>query len=86
MRIEKYIHSNVPNNNQEAEVEINGGISLSQPDGGCDTKGCNCSPGHWVTISLPRSDDGTVEVVCVYFDNKEEMTQLINDRELKIKE
>lgn len=86
MRIEKYIHTDIPDNKEEAEVEILGGISLSQSDGGCDAKGCNCSPGHWMAIRLPRTDDGTVEGISVYFDSKEEMMKLFDDRELKLKE
>lgn len=41
-------------------IEVRGGQTRSVPAGGCGNEGCDCSPGHWITWSLPRRSDGTV--------------------------
>ena len=47
------------------------GMVLCHPDGGCELKGCNCSPGFWVSFS-----DGK-KGVCIVFDSKKEMKQIL---------
>jgi len=54
-------------------VMVDGGINVSQPEGGCDIKTCTCSEGHWICIVAPRTDDGVVEGITVHFDDAAEM-------------
>ena len=54
-------------------IHTNGRIVMSETNGGCSLKGCNCSQGHWISIVKPRTEDGVVECVKVSFDNQAEM-------------
>lgn len=82
MKIESFKHENVlPNgtfSDKSGAVETNGKILMSPPDGGCTIEGCGCSKGHWLTIVKPRTEDGVVEGMTVFFDNFAEMQKSLN--------
>jgi len=65
-------------------VETRGRILRSDPNskGGCEMNGCNCSPGHWINITLPWKADKTVEWITVHFDSKKELDKFISGREI----
>lgn len=54
-------------------VEVNGRVIQSDIKGGCGSKGCSCSPGHWISVVHPRTDDGVVFGYTVYFDSRQEL-------------
>ncbi|MHC4463628.1 MAG: hypothetical protein ACYS30_19690 [Planctomycetota bacterium] len=55
-------------------VETKGVVRLSSRGGGCTLNKCNCSPGHWICVTLPRTNKGVVEGVTLYFDNEKQLT------------
>lgn len=86
MKIEKFKHTGVnPDGtfkNKAGSVETAGIISMSDENGGCGIPLCKCSPGHWVTIVMPRSKGGIVEGVKVQFENRDEMDGFLKYRRL----
>lgn len=54
------------------QVAINGKVSISAPNGGCDLEGCNCSPGHWISIIEPLKGN-TLEGVTYHFESRFEL-------------
>ena len=62
-------------------VNVNGGIRMSHIDGGCGSKGCHCSDGHWISIIKPRTDEGIVEAVKMTFDDRAEMDHYLIEKE-----
>lgn len=84
MKIEQFTHKNVlPNgtfSDHAGAVQVNGSIrtsNLNNPEGGCNQRNCNCSPGHWVAIVLPRNNKNEVNGVTIYFKNQNELKQFI---------
>ena len=80
MLIDMWKHEGVNKNGQCASggaVTTTLNVVLSQPNGGCDLPGCNCSEGHWLCISLPRSSNGVVSGVTIKCDNKIQLIQLL---------
>jgi hypothetical protein len=77
MRIESYEHRDVKSDgtfeHELGAVYADGGINVSSPDGGCGMDGCNCSPGHYISVSLPRTKDGIVRGVTFRFKSREEL-------------
>jgi len=60
-------------------VITTGAIRRSHPDGGCGTGNCSCSPGHWVSIIEPRTEDGIVKATKIHFESREEMEEYLKD-------
>jgi len=58
-------------------VHTEGNISISHPDGGCGMPGCECSPGHWISVALPRTEDGVVRGVTFKFNSREELEEYL---------
>lgn len=54
-------------------VAIDGGVRRSAPQGGCGAPGCACSPGHWISVIQPRSEDGVVAGYTAHFSSREEL-------------
>ena len=52
------------------------GASRSATQGGCGTRGCSCSPGHWLSLSLGIID-GVLKGMTINFDNKAEMDEFL---------
>lgn len=86
MKIEEFKYENVnPDGTFKDElgsVKVKGGITMSNPNGGCSIPSCKCSEGHWISIGTSRSKDGVVKGLIVHFDNNEEMESFISQREL----
>jgi hypothetical protein len=80
MKITIYRHENVPSN--ERGLSLDGSVKMSHPDGGCGSQGCNCSPGFWLSIVMPRTVLGEVAVVKVKFDDKAEFHRFLDVREI----
>lgn len=83
MRIETHKYEGVnPNgtfsNGLGGAVVTEGRLTQSARNGGCGLDGCNCSPGHYISITKPRTEDGIVEGITVVFDNQEEMDSFLN--------
>lgn len=82
MKIEKNVIKGVLENGKVIDggaVVVNGRISKSAPNGGCGAPGCECSPGHWISVVLPRTPAGEVESVLISFDTKEEMENFLKN-------
>jgi hypothetical protein len=54
-------------------VEVNGRVLQSEATGGCGSKGCRCSPGHWISVVHPRTEDGVVFGYTARFDSRTEL-------------
>ena len=87
MKTRTFRHENVlPNgtfSDKPGAVGTKGGIRMSVKGGGCGMRHCGCSPGHWITVSQPRTNEGVVTGETVKFDNKKEMEQYLIDNNLK---
>ena len=67
---------------QPGAVVTNGKTNMSAPNGGCGLPGCNCSPGHYIAVIKPRTENGIVEDITIHFRDKEEMNTFIETKEL----
>lgn len=54
-------------------VNVEGSTRYSAPEGGCGSRGCNCSPGHWLSVIEPRTPDGVVAGYTAHFDSRAEL-------------
>lgn len=84
MKIEQFKHEGVKPNGSFADpeqgaVETAEIVRFSTKEGGCNSRGCHCSDGHWVCLGLPRTDKGVVQGVVIKFDNR---TQLLRFAEI----
>ncbi len=86
MKIEAFKHEGVfPDGtfkNKVGAVNIKGGITFSELNGGCGSEGCHCSDGHWLVITKPRTLHGIVDGVTVAFEDRAEMEKFIHDVDL----
>ena len=87
MKITKFKHKKVNKDGtfgkeRIGSVNVKGGIIMSQKNGGCTIPSCGCSKGHWISISLPITKNGTVEGVAIQFDNEIEMNKFFKERVL----
>lgn len=62
-------------------VEVKGKVMISTGEG-CLVKGCHCSDGYWISIVLPRTEEGVVESVRAVFEDKKEMDSFFLLQEL----
>jgi len=87
MIVKKFRHENTrPDGtftDKSGAVEVQGSITMSAENGGCSLEHCTCSEGHWICISAPRTPDGVVEGMTVYFDNQAEMQYFFDNRGLR---
>jgi hypothetical protein len=58
-------------------VHIEGHITISHPKSGCGMDGCNCSPGHWISVALPRTNKGIVRGMTIQFKNRKELEKYL---------
>jgi hypothetical protein len=76
-----YTHTNVnPDGKFEYKlgaVHVKGCISVSAPNGGCGSTGCGCSPGHWISATLPRTDKGVVKGMKLKFNSRKELKEYL---------
>lgn len=76
MRIEKTEFINISSDGtfsgKGGFVPTKGRVAMSKED----------SDEHWVSIIRPRTKQGVVESMVVYFDNKTEMNDFLKNREL----
>jgi hypothetical protein len=73
VHIEYFIYADVPADGRfptGGMIGVRGGQTRSAPEGGCGNEGCDCSPGHWITWSLPGRPDGTVLGYTVRFRSR----------------
>ena len=80
--IEIYIHEGVNKDGTMKDgsagaVYADGHISVSAPGGGCNLDGCNCSPGHYIAVSLPRTEDGIVIGATFTFKSRTELLKYL---------
>ena len=77
MKVETFIYRGVKSdgtiNGEEGAVHTAAGVSLSKPGGGCGADECNCSPGHWISVTFPREKNGTVRGFCMRFESRREL-------------
>lgn len=59
-------------------VVTTGGIHISAKGGGCGAGSCKCSPGHWLSIILPRTEAGEVESIKLQFASQAELDFILN--------
>lgn len=83
MQVKNFRHENVrPDGTFEHEagaVVTTGRISTSHPKGGCGAGRCNCSPGHWLSVVKPRTENGIVEGYYIQFDSRKELETYVNE-------
>ena len=81
MKLRTFTHTGVKPDgtfdDKNGAVGTKGGVSMSQPSGGCGLEGCYCSEEHWLTISMPRTEDGVVMGISVTFDSLDEMNKTL---------
>ena len=80
MKFATFIHRNVRKDGSfksGGAVFVEGTIQFSYPEGGCGAGNCNCSEGHWISISMPRTKSGTVRGVLVNFKDRKEMLKVL---------
>ena len=86
MRIEKLIHTSVQPDGtflyKKGSVHTEGACAIGWGEG-CGLDHCNCSPGYWVSIILPRTEEGVVEVAKVSFTDLKEMETILNAKPCK---
>lgn len=72
-----YVQSNVaPDGSREdgTFVVVDGGVYISHVDGGCWSEHeCDCSPGHWIIKTFPRSADGVVLGYKIEFESRADL-------------
>ena len=88
MNITRFRHTGVkPDGTFEqglGAVKTKGSISRSHERGGCGMRGCKCSPGHWIAVALPRTDEGVVEGFTIRFKNKQEFNRFLTQGNLEM--
>jgi hypothetical protein len=87
MKTRTFRHENVlPDgtfSDKAGAVGTKGGIKMSASRGGCGIRTCNCSPGHWISITQPRTEEGIVVGTVINFTDKKEMDKYLNENQLK---
>jgi len=76
MKITHFVHTGVREDGSlptGGAVEVKGRVIESARRGGCGRKGCDCSPGQWISIVHPRTEDGVVVGYTAYFDSRKEL-------------
>lgn len=75
MKFSKIVHKNVKEDgtfiDRPGAVDTNGGIVII--NGNCGTSGCHCSDGYFISIFMPRTEDGIVEGIKIQFSSRKEM-------------
>lgn len=82
MRIEQWKYEGVDESGKCVDggaVEVGGVVRFSHSGGGCGLEGCQCSNGHWLCVSFPRTLDGIVEGVTIRFDNEIQLIKFIDN-------
>jgi hypothetical protein len=64
-------------------VVTQGTFIMSAKNGGCGFGNCNCSPGHWICKTEPRTADGVVNVTTFKFDDKDEMDDYLKENDIE---
>lgn len=59
------------NTKPNGAVAVNGAIIKSARKGGCGLEGCNCSPGRYITIVLPRQRGKIIGLKCMFKNDAE---------------
>jgi hypothetical protein len=76
-----YVHTHVKPDeifeNIFGAIRTEGCISVSAPNGGCGSTGCGCSPGHWISATLPRTSKGVVKGMKLKFGSRKELKQYL---------
>ena len=79
--ITTYTHTNTKPDgtfeNKLGAVHSEGHISVSAPNGGCGSTGCGCSPGHWISATLPRTDKGVIRGMKLKFSSRKELKEYL---------
>jgi len=76
MKISHFTHTGVSPDGlvpSGGSVEVNGRVIQSDINGGCGSEGCPCSPGHWISVVRPRTEDGIVFGYTARFDSRQEL-------------
>lgn len=80
MKIEKFIESHVKEDgtfdDKPGAICTGGSIRMSTGEG-CGVPGCHCSDGFWISIILPKTEEGVVEDIKATFDTKKELTEFL---------
>jgi hypothetical protein len=82
MKFEKFVHKGVKEDGtfkrELGAVKTKGSILIGRGKG-CGLPECNCSPGFFLSVCLPRTKKGVVEGVLIKFDNEEELNKYLNE-------
>ncbi len=89
MKVEKFRYEGIRpdgtfSDGRAGSIETRGGIAMSKDKGGCNQDGCNCSGGHWITVTTSRTEQGVVEGISLEFDNSSEMQKFFDTGELRL--
>ena len=88
MQIEVWTEKNVLHDGRTkggGAVVTHGRIARSTQKGGCGLESCNCSPGHYITITLPRTPRGEVMSVIAHFTSLNEMKRFWGGEDIEAK-
>lgn len=79
MNFEKIVYTKVSTNgtmiNKPGSIITNGSIIII--NGKCNLPNCHCSDGYSLTVSMPRTIKGKVELIKVTFKDRKEMKALL---------
>ena len=70
-KIEKVAEDGSVKDGIGGSVHTEGGVTVVR--GKCPMKGCHCSDGFSITLTMPRTDDGIVEGIICKFDSLKEL-------------
>jgi hypothetical protein len=87
IRIEPYRWTGVNRDgtfkNEAGAVKTKKGVTTSAPAGGCGSYGCNCSPGHWISLGNARTKTGVVSGKTLYFKSRKDLLEYMKEHNLK---
>ena len=70
--------------NEPGAVNTKAHVGISAPGGGCDMKGCGCSPGHWIVIGNGRTKSGVVSGKTLSFASRKDLLEYMKENKIKV--
>jgi hypothetical protein len=87
-KIETWKHTGVKPDgtfkNEPGAVETTAKTIVSVPRGGCGSPGCNCSPGHWISITKARTSAGVITGKTMHFKSRKDLLEYAKENKIKL--